>query len=77
MTKLKLRLSMAMMADRDNASRDVAAQLGVSLSTFYAYVDARGQAKPRALDLLAKRPSKARGSAGEAGRPEADFANSG
>jgi DNA invertase Pin-like site-specific DNA recombinase len=36
MTKPKLKVAMAMMADRDNAARDVAAQLGVSLSTLYA-----------------------------------------
>ena len=58
MTKPKLKLAMAMMADRDNAARDVAAQLGVSLSTLYAYVDSRGQPRPRAAELLAKRPGK-------------------
>ena len=41
------------------AARDVAAQLGVSLSTLYAYVDARGQPRPRAAELLVKRPGKA------------------
>jgi DNA invertase Pin-like site-specific DNA recombinase len=42
MTRQKLRAAMALMADRDNAARDVAQQLGVSLSTLYAYVDAKG-----------------------------------
>ena len=47
-----------MMADRDNAARDVAAQLGVSLSTLYAYVDARGLPRPRATELLGTRLAK-------------------
>lgn len=55
MTKQKLKAAMAMMADRENAARDVAAQLGVSLSTLYAYVDAKGVARPRASVLLEKR----------------------
>ena len=42
MTRKKLKAAMAMMSDRDNAARDVAAELGVSLSTLYAYVDAKG-----------------------------------
>lgn len=59
MTKPKLKVAMAMMADRDNAARDVAAQVGVSLSTLYAYVDARGQPRPRAAELLGdKRQTK-------------------
>ena len=58
MTKPKLKVAMAMMADRDNAAQDVATQLGVSLSTLYAYVDARGPPRPRATELLAKRPAK-------------------
>lgn len=33
MTKQKLKAAMALMADRDNAARDVAVQLGVSVST--------------------------------------------
>ena len=53
MTRAKLRMAMAMMADRGNAASDVAEQLGVSLSTLYAYVDGEGQAKPRARRLLA------------------------
>lgn len=36
---------MAVMADRENSARDVADQLGVSLSTLYAYVDGHGQPK--------------------------------
>jgi DNA invertase Pin-like site-specific DNA recombinase len=55
MTKPKL---MTMMADRDNAARDVAAQLGVSLSTLYAYVDAKGEPRLRAVELLGKRALK-------------------
>ena len=54
MTKQKLKAAMAMMADRDNAARDVAAQLGVSLSTLYAYVDAKGQPREQATELLGK-----------------------
>jgi hypothetical protein len=62
MTRQKLRAAMALMADRDNAARDVAHQLGVSLSTLYAYVDAKGEPRKRARELLeqkARRPSRA------------------
>ena len=52
MTRAKLRTAMTMMADRGNAATDVAEQLGISLSTLYAYVDGEGQAKPRARKLL-------------------------
>jgi len=52
MTRAKLRTALAMMADRGNAATDVAEQLGISLSTLYAYVDGEGQAKPRARRLL-------------------------
>lgn len=55
MTKQKLKAAMALMADRDNAARDVALQLGVSVSTLYAYVDAKGQPRERASELLGKR----------------------
>ena len=58
MTRQKLKAAMALMADRDNAARDVAAQLGVSVSTLYAYVDAEGQPRERATELLGKRASK-------------------
>lgn len=58
MTRQKLKAAMAMMADRDNAARDVATQLGVSLSTLYAYVDAKGQPRARADELLTKRRAK-------------------
>ncbi len=54
MTRKKLKAAMAMMSDRDNAARDVAAELGVSLSTLYAYVDAKGEPRARANELLAK-----------------------
>jgi DNA invertase Pin-like site-specific DNA recombinase len=53
MTRTKLRTAMTMMAERNNAAIDVAEQLGISLSTLYAYVDGTGQAKPRARKLLA------------------------
>lgn len=59
MTKQKLKAAMALMADRDNSARDVAAQLGVSLSTLYAYVDAKGQPREQATELLGKRAPKA------------------
>ncbi len=52
MTRAKLRTAMAMMAERSNAATDIAEQLGISLSTLYAYVDGTGQAKPRARKLL-------------------------
>ena len=52
MTRAKLRTAMAMMAERSNAATNVAEQLGISLSTLYAYVDGEGQAKPRAQKLL-------------------------
>ena len=55
MTKQKLKAAMAMMADRENAARDVAKQLGVSVSTLYAYVDAKGQPRELAAPLLGKR----------------------
>ena len=52
MTKQKVKAAMALMADRDNAARDVAHQLGVSLSTLYAYVDAKAEPRERARELL-------------------------
>ena len=55
MTRQKLRAAMALMADRDNAARDVAHQLGVSLSTLYAHVDAKGEPRERAGALLEQR----------------------
>ncbi|MAM84196.1 MAG: resolvase [Acidobacteria bacterium] len=58
MNRQKLTAAMAMMADRENAARDVASQLGVSLSTLYAYVDAKGQPRARADELLTKRRAK-------------------
>lgn len=56
MTKAKLKTAMTMMGDRENAARDVAVQLGISLSTLYAYVDAQGQPRARSAELLGKRP---------------------
>ncbi len=58
MTKQKLKAAMALMADRDNAARDVAKQLSISVSTLYAYVDAKGQARELAAELLDKRAHK-------------------
>ena len=52
MTRPKLRTAMAMMADRSNLAADIAEQLGVSVSTLYAYVNGAGQPKPRARALL-------------------------
>ena len=52
MTKQKVKAAIALMADRDNAARYVAHQLGVSLSTLYAYVDAKGEPRERARELL-------------------------
>lgn len=46
-----------MMADQDNAARDVAEQLGVSLSTLY--LDGKGRPKPRAAHLLGAAPAAA------------------
>ena len=56
MTKAKLKTAMTMMTDRENAARDVAVQLGISLSTLYAYVDARGQPRACSAKLLGNRP---------------------
>lgn len=55
MTKAKLKTAMTMMADRENAARDIAVQLGISLSTLYAYVDAEGKPRARATEVLGKR----------------------
>lgn len=52
MTRAKLRTAMAMMADPANAACEVAEQLGISLSTLYAYVDGRGHPKAKACKLL-------------------------
>ena len=60
MTKQKLKAAMAMMADRENAARDVAKQLGFSVSTLYAYVDAKGQPRELAAALLGKRTKSTR-----------------
>ena len=45
---------MTMMTDRANSAGDVADQLGISLSTLYAYINGRGEPKPRASKLLAR-----------------------
>ena len=54
MTRAKLHTAMTMMADRNNVASEVAEQLGISVGTFYAYVDSEGQAKPRARKLLVR-----------------------
>ena len=54
MTRAKLRTAMTMMADRNNIAGEVAEQLGISVSTLYAYVDGGGRAKPRARKLLGR-----------------------
>lgn len=54
MTRAKLRTAMTMMADRNNVATDVAEQLGISVSTLYAYVDGEGRSKPRAQKLLGR-----------------------
>ncbi len=54
MTRAKLRTAMTMMTDRANSAGDVADQLGISLSTLYAYINGRGEPKPRASKLLAR-----------------------
>jgi DNA invertase Pin-like site-specific DNA recombinase len=64
MTRQKLKVAMTMMADRDNAARDVARELGVSVSTLYAYVDANGRAREPARELLAgKRQARSKNTA--------------
>jgi DNA invertase Pin-like site-specific DNA recombinase len=54
MTRAKLRTAIAMMNDQANGAREVADQLGISLSTLYAYVSGKGEPKPRASKLLAR-----------------------
>jgi hypothetical protein len=54
MTRAKLRTAMAMMADQGNAASDVAEQLGVSVSTLYAYVNGEGQAKSHTQKLFGR-----------------------
>lgn len=54
MKRAKLRTAMTMMTDRTNVAGDVAEQLGISVSTLYAYVDGDGQVKPRALKLIGR-----------------------
>ena len=54
MTRAKLRAAMTMMADRNNAASDIAEQLGLSISTLYAYLDGEGRPKPQARKLLGR-----------------------
>lgn len=49
---------MTMMADQDNAARDVAERLGVSLSTLHTDVDGKGRPKPRAQLLTSSGPGR-------------------
>ena len=58
MTRPKLKT--AMMVDQENRARDVAEQLGLSVSTLYTYVDGEWQPKPRAVDLLQSPALKSR-----------------
>ena len=58
MTAAKLRAAMTLTADRGNAAGEVADQLGVSLSTLYAYVDGKAQPKEYARQLLAAPPKR-------------------
>jgi DNA invertase Pin-like site-specific DNA recombinase len=70
MTRQKLKVAMTMMADRDNAARDVAREHGVSVLTLYAYVDAKGQAREPARELLAgKRQARSNSAAAEVTAP--------
>jgi DNA invertase Pin-like site-specific DNA recombinase len=52
MSRAKLRTAMVMMTDRNTSAHEVAEQLGISVSTLYAYVDGKGAAKPRGMKLL-------------------------
>ena len=52
MNASKLRRAMERMADRETAAKDVAAELGVSTSTLYRFVDGQGRPKARARELL-------------------------
>ena len=54
MTRAKLRTAMAMVWPTGNVAGDIAEQLGISLSTLYAYVDGEGRPKPRATKLLGR-----------------------
>lgn len=58
MTPAKVRAAMVMMADRNSVAREIAEQLGVSLSTLYSYVDGKGQPKDCARQLLAASPKR-------------------
>ena len=61
MTRAKLRKAMTMMADRNNVASEVAEQLGISVSTLYAYVDGArlaSEQKPLSADTSSgKRPA--------------------
>jgi DNA invertase Pin-like site-specific DNA recombinase len=56
MNASKLRRAMERMADRETAAKDVAAELGVSTSTLYRFVDGQGRPKARARELLDAQP---------------------
>ncbi len=56
MTRSKLRTAMAMMADPANAAGEIAEQLGISLSTLYAYVDGHGA--PQSQSSQAAEPGR-------------------
>lgn len=55
MTRQKVKAAIALMSDRESVARDVAGQLGISLSTLYAYVDAQGRPREPAIALMAPR----------------------
>jgi hypothetical protein len=56
MTKPKLKVAMTMMAALDNVARATSPR--VSPSTLYAYVDPKGEPRPRAAEPLGKRSIK-------------------
>ena len=52
----KLRRAMELMANRETVAKDVAAELGVSTSTLYRFVDGKGNPKAKARELLGMPP---------------------
>ena len=64
MTRAKPKTAMTMVADQDDAAKDVTEQFGVSPSTRYTHVDGKGRPKARAAELL--RPMRSRTHTGTA-----------
>jgi DNA invertase Pin-like site-specific DNA recombinase len=62
-TKAKLRIAMAAMADRNSNASEVARLIGINRTVLYRYVNGDGSAKPLGQALLSE----------TAGRPEADL----